>query len=107
MIKQATGTGKTKVLSLLMVWCYFHKEFSKESNLSKNFLLLAPNTIVLERLKSDIEGLKIFNQDPMVPPNKYAGRNWNFFPKVHIQEILFLVKKWKYIFNKYTKICYP
>src|SRR5210317_815313 len=24
-IKQATGTGKTKVLSLLMAWCFFHK----------------------------------------------------------------------------------
>ena len=30
-IKQATGTGKTKVLSQLMAWCYFHKEFNKFS----------------------------------------------------------------------------
>ena len=51
-IKQATGTGKTKVLSLLMVWCYFHKEFQKDSKLSKNFLLLAPNTIALILLSS-------------------------------------------------------
>ena len=34
-IKQATGTGKTKVLSLLIAWCYFHKEFNEESELSK------------------------------------------------------------------------
>ncbi len=85
-IKQATGTGKTKVLSLLMIWCYFHKHYEENSNLSKNFLLLAPNTIVLERLKSDINGLKIFNSDPMLPPNQYAGKNWNFFPKIHIQD---------------------
>lgn len=85
-IKQATGTGKTKVLSLLMAWCYFHKEFQKNSNLSKNFLLLTPNTIVLDRLRIDIEGLSVFNNDPVLPPNGYGGRSWNFFPKVHIQD---------------------
>ncbi len=85
-VKQATGTGKTKVLSLLMAWCYFHKEFNEVSELSQNFLLLAPNTIVLDRLKDDIEGLSIFNKDPVLPPNGYGGRAWNFYPKVHIQD---------------------
>ena len=85
-IKQATGTGKTKVLSLLMAWCYFHKEFNVDSELSRNFLLLAPNTIVLDRLKVDIEGLSIFNKDPVIPHNGYAGKSWNFYPKVHIQD---------------------
>ena len=85
-IKQATGTGKTKVLSLLIAWCYFHKEFNEDSKLSKNFLLLAPNTIVLDRIKDDIDGLKVFNNDPVIPPNGYAGRSWNFYPKVHIQD---------------------
>ena len=85
-VKQATGTGKTKVLSLLMAWCYFHKEFNEDSELSQNFLLLAPNTIVLDRLKDDIEGLSVFNNDPVLPPNGYGGRSWNFYPKVHIQD---------------------
>lgn len=85
-IKQATGTGKTKVMSLLMTWCYFHKEFIKNSELSQNFLLLAPNTIVLDRLKSDIEGLKVFDSDPVIPPRGYAKKNWDFNPKVHIQD---------------------
>ena len=85
-IKQATGTGKTKVISLLMAWCYFHKQFTEESNLSQNFLLLAPNTIVLDRLKEDIEGLSVFEKDPVIPPNGYTGKDWNFFPKVHIQD---------------------
>ncbi len=85
-LKQATGTGKTKVISLLMAWCYFHKEFNETSELSQNFLLLAPNTIVLDRLKDDIEGLKVFNNDPVIPPNGYTGKNWNFYPKVHIQD---------------------
>ena len=85
-IKQATGTGKTKVLSLLIAWCYFNKEFNENSELSKNFLILAPNTIVLDRLKGDIEGLSIFNKDPIIPPNQYDGKNWNFYPRVHIQD---------------------
>ena len=85
-VKQATGTGKTKVVSLLMAWCYFHKEFNEDSELSQNFLLLAPNTIVLDRLKDDIEGLSVFNNDPVLPPNGYGGHSWNFYPKVHIQD---------------------
>tara|TARA_B110000037_G_C17107652_1_gene500524 strand:+ start:60 stop:2708 length:2649 start_codon:yes stop_codon:yes gene_type:complete len=87
-IKQATGTGKTKVLSLLIAWCYFNKLYEKNSNLSKNFLLIAPNTIVLDRLRTDIEDLKIYNQDPIIPPNNYDGKSWknDFKLKVHIQD---------------------
>jgi len=85
-LKQATGTGKTKVLTLLMSWCYFHKEYENESDLSKNFLLIAPNTIVLDRLKEDIEGLRVFNNDPIVPYSGYEGRTWFFNPRVHIQD---------------------
>ena len=90
-IKQATGTGKTKVLSLLIAWCYFNKLYEKNSNLSKNFLLIAPNTIVLDRLKTDIEDLKIFNQDPIIPPNNYDNKSWknDFRIKVHIQDDIF------------------
>lgn len=86
--KQATGTGKTKVLSLLIVWSYFHKQYVECSELSQNFLLLAPNTIVLDRLKADIEGLKVFRNDPALPPDNYEGRMWSsaFNPKVHIQD---------------------
>ena len=36
-----------------MAWCYFHKEFNENSELSKNFLSFAPNTIVLDRLMDD------------------------------------------------------
>ena len=90
-IKQATGTGKTKVLSLLIAWCYFNKLYEKNSNLSKNFLLIAPNTIVLDRLKTDLEDLKIFNHDPIIPPKNYGGKLWknDFRIKVHIQDDIF------------------
>ena len=85
-LKQATGTGKTKVLSLLIAWSFFHKTFETCSELSKNFLLIAPNTIVLDRLKSDFCGLKIFVNDPIVPYQGYENKNWNLNLKVHIQD---------------------
>ena len=85
-IKQATGSGKTKVLSLLITWSYFHSLYESDSILSKNFLIMAPNTIVLDRLRTDIEGLNIFNNDPIIPFIGYENRSWSFSPKVHIQD---------------------
>ncbi len=85
-IKAATGSGKTKVLSLIMAWSYFHKQYEVDSELSTNFLLIAPNTIVLDRLQTDFLGLKIFNDDPILPPPGYNNRQWNFSSKVHIQD---------------------
>ncbi|MEK7698076.1 MAG: hypothetical protein AAB310_00720, partial [Nitrospirota bacterium] len=63
-------------MSLLLAWSYFHKLYEPESELSRNFLLITPNIIVLERIKTDFDGLKIFYQDPILPDNGYEGRNW-------------------------------
>ena len=89
-IKMATGAGKTKVMSLLVVWAYFHKKYEKDSNLAKNFLLITPNVIVFERIKSDFEGLKIFFSDPVLPDNGYHGQNWqdDFQMTLHLQDDL-------------------
>ena len=73
--KMATGSGKTKVMSLAIVWAYFHKLHEPESSLSKNFLLIAPNIIVFERLKSDFADGRIFNEDPLIPPS--WKQDWN------------------------------
>lgn len=75
-IKMATGSGKTKVASLVIVWSYFHKLYEENSLLSKNFLLLAPNIIVLNRLRKDFEALKIFKEDPLIPDDGFKDRNW-------------------------------
>jgi hypothetical protein len=32
----ATGAGKTKVLSLLIAWSYFHKLYEPDSTLARN-----------------------------------------------------------------------
>jgi len=89
-IKMATGSGKTKVMSLLLVWSYFHKLYEKDSELSRNFLLITPNIIVLERIKTDFDGLKIFYDDPMLPENGYEGKSWedDFQITLHLQDEL-------------------
>ncbi len=86
--KLATGAGKTKVLSLLVAWSYFHKMYEPESSLSTNFLMIAPNIIVLDRLREDFGGLKIFYSDPVLPENGWGGRNWHhdFNMRLHIQD---------------------
>ena len=89
-IKMATGSGKTKVMSLLLAWSYFHKLYEPESELSRNFLLITPNIIVLERIKADFDDLKIFYQDPVLPDNGYEGRSWkdDFQLTLHLQDDL-------------------
>ena len=89
-LKMATGSGKTKVISLLMAWSWFNRFYDPESPLARNFLLVAPNLIVLERLKQDFDRLNIFREDPVLPEDGFEGRNWksDFLARmrVHIQK---------------------
>ncbi len=69
-IKMATGSGKTKVMSLAVAWQFLNagrelEEVAKDY--AKTFLILAPNVIVLERLKTDFAGGRIFRTDPVIP----------------------------------------
>jgi len=94
-LKMATGAGKTKVLSLVIAWNYFHKLYEADSTLSRNFLVIAPNIIVLDRLRADFDGLKIFFNDPILPDNGFEGRNWrdDFQITLHIQDDVRIVRK--------------
>ena len=87
-VKMAAGAGKTKVLSLLMAWRYFHRLYESGPTLSRNFLLAAPNIIVLDRLRADFDGLRIFFADPVLSDNGHAGQNWrdDFQLTVHLQD---------------------
>jgi type III restriction enzyme len=76
-VKMATGSGKTKVLSLILAWSFFHKLYEPESGLSRNFLIITPNIIVLDRIRKDFEGLKIFFDDPVLPDDGVGGRSWH------------------------------
>lgn len=49
-LKMATGAGKTKVISLLIAWSFFHKLYESDSTLSRNFLVIAPNIIFLTNI---------------------------------------------------------
>lgn len=71
----ATGAGKTKIMSLAIVWSYFHALRESNSPMAKNFLVIAPNLTVFERLKQDFGDGRIFDTDPLIPP-AWKG-DWN------------------------------
>ena len=87
-VKMATGAGKTKVAALVIVWSYFHKLYEPDSILSKNFLFIAPNIIVFNRLLKDFEGLRMFFDEPFLPDDDYCDRYWrsDFQPTLHLQD---------------------
>ena len=95
--KMATGSGKTKVMSMLLVWSYFNKIYENNNDLSSNFLIIAANIIVLDRLKADFENLLIFRDDPCLPNDGY--NNYDFKSdflnnvEIHIQKQSQLTKK--------------
>ncbi len=84
--KMATGSGKTWMMALAIVWQYFNKIFGTDLpaqpgngvRYSNHFLLLAPNLIVLDRLYGSVEEGKvdksgfannaIFYNFPFIPP---------------------------------------
>ncbi len=67
-IKMATGSGKTKVMALAIAWQYFNAVAEGRDDYAKTFLIVAPNVIVFERLRSDFGGGRVFRTDPIVPP---------------------------------------
>src|SRR5947209_18001027 len=96
----ATGAGKTKLLSLVLAWSFFHKRYETDSPLARNFLVIAPNIIVLDRIRKDFDGLRIFSTDPVLPDNGFDGRNWrdDFQLTLHIQDEVRVVRKTGNIF---------
>lgn len=109
-VKMATGTGKTKVLSLVLAWSFFHKLYEPESSLSRNFLVIAPNIIVLDRIYKDFHGLRIFlKDDPILPDNGINGRNWrdDFQLTLHRQDEVNITRPTGNIFLTNIHRVYP
>ena len=77
--KLATGAGKTKVMSLAIVWSYFHALRESESEMARHFVMLAPNLTVYERLREDFKPADgrpdVFDADPLIPA-EWRG-DWN------------------------------
>src|ERR1700730_8083493 len=97
-IKMATGSGKTKVMALAVAWQYLNASREADDiakDYAKTVLLIAPNVIVFERLKTDFAGGRIFRADPVIP--KELEIFWDFdcvmrgdAEKAHAEGTLFL-----------------
>ena len=76
--KMATGSGKTKVMSLAIAWSYFNARFEPalRDDYSQTFAVLAPNVIVYQRLLDDFRDGAVFRRDPAIPPEWEA--DWQF-----------------------------
>lgn len=67
--KMATGSGKTYVMALSIVWQYFnHKRENKDDYTSKYLLIAGEKNVIYDRLKRDFEEGKIFKELPLIPP---------------------------------------
>ena len=67
--KMATGSGKTYVMALSIVWQYFnHKKESKVDYTSKYLLIAGEKNVIFERLKKDFKDGNIFRELPLIPP---------------------------------------
>ncbi|MFN3653406.1 MAG: DEAD/DEAH box helicase family protein [Armatimonadota bacterium] len=90
-LKLATGTGKTVVMALTIVWSTLHKRKVSGSTLTTNFLVLVPNLTVRDRVSGEPrgDGLKpegaenLYAAFDMVPPEyeeefrpNVMVRNW-------------------------------
>jgi type III restriction enzyme len=97
-IKMATGSGKTKVMALAVAWQFLNAAREADDiakDYAKTFLIVAPNVIVFDRLKSDFANKRIFEVDQMIP--KELGIFWDFDcvmrgegEKAHAEGTLFL-----------------
>ncbi|NTU50460.1 MAG: DEAD/DEAH box helicase family protein, partial [Desulfobulbaceae bacterium] len=66
-LKMATGSGKTKVMAMAIVWQFANAVREDAEQFAKNFLILAPNVIVFDRLRTDFESGRVFRTDPLIP----------------------------------------
>lgn len=67
-LKMATGSGKTVVMAMSVAWAHLNHVFGTIEGMSSNFLILAPNVIVYQRLEKDFANGAIFHELPLVPP---------------------------------------
>lgn len=70
----ATGSGKTKMMSLLIAWAYLNSVLEPENSLGfgRHVLVIAPGLFVRDRLLQDFAppdgSPSVFSADPVIPP---------------------------------------
>jgi type III restriction enzyme len=65
--RMATGSGKTLVMALLSVWSFFNYLWEDRDRFTRFFLFVAPNIVVYDRLRRDLENLAIFDEFHLFP----------------------------------------
>ena len=75
-LKMATGSGKTLVFAMAIVW-QFANYIRGNKEYANNFLILAPNIIVFDRLKTDFESGQVFRELPLIPKHLNGFGRWN------------------------------
>ncbi|MCL0046546.1 DEAD/DEAH box helicase family protein, partial [Dehalococcoidales bacterium] len=67
--KMATGSGKTFVMALAIVWSYFnHKRENKDDYASKFLVIAGEKNVIYDRLTRDFKDGNIFSELPLIPP---------------------------------------
>jgi len=67
--KMATGSGKTFVMALAIVWSYFNYKRENKDNYTSKFLLIAgEKNVIYDRLCRDFKEGEIFRKFPFIPP---------------------------------------
>jgi len=67
--KMATGSGKTYVMALSIVWQLFNHKFENDSDYTSKFLMIAgEKNVIYDRLKRDYQEGKMFRDIPLIPP---------------------------------------
>jgi len=67
--KMATGSGKTYVMALSIIWQYFNYKKENKSNYTSKYLLIAgEKNVIYDRLTRDFKDGKIFRELPLIPP---------------------------------------
>jgi len=67
--KMATGSGKTFVMALSIIWQYFNYKKENKNDYTSKFLLIAgERNVIYDRLKRDFEDGRIFKDLPLIPP---------------------------------------
>ena len=77
--KMATGSGKTFVMTMVIVWQFANAVRTDDTQYAKNFLIIAPNTIVRDRLKTDFENGANFRNFPFLPSHYAWWWEMNYY----------------------------
>lgn len=71
--------GDTFHNELAVAWQYFNAVAESRDDYAHVFLIVAPNVIVFERLRTDFAGGRVFRKDPLIPPDLKVFWDFDFY----------------------------